>query len=259
MPDSDTTVDIVFTSPHPDDLEIFLGGAIAKAVKLGYRVAMLHTTTGEPTPNGTEERRRAEAERAAKVLGVEHMEILSITNRELMDTPDNRYVLATALRKYRPKALFTLAGRTPQASPDHWQSELLAESSVFYSKLTKWDDRFDDTPPHTVRNIVYRQIPRALDMVDWPARFVLDITDTIDQKVEAVACYESQFAPDRIDNLRHWLRSMAGAEGMAARVQFGETYCLPRPLKTTDMVSLLEPLPEPPKKGGPIVEEADKT
>ena len=243
MPDDadETTeqVDIVFTSPHPDDLEIFLGGAIAKAVKLGYRVAMLHTTTGEPTPNGTEEQRRAEAVRAAEVLGVTQMEILGLPNRELMDCPANRYVLGTALRRYRPKTVVTLAGRTPGASPDHWQSELLAESSVFYSRLTKWDDRFDGTAPHSVGHLVYRQIPRALDMVNWPTSFVMDISDTIDQKLAAVACYESQFQPDRIDRVHHWLRSMAGAEGATARVSYGETYHLPRPFGTADLVRLL--------------------
>ena len=239
MSDDTPQVDIVFTSPHPDDLEIFLGGAIAKAVKQGYRAAMIHSTTGEPTPNGTEAQRRAEAARAAEVLGVEAMEILPLPNRELMDCPANRYVLATALRRYRPKIVVTLAGRTPMASPDHWQSELLAESSTFYSKLTKWDDRFDGTEPHSVGSLVYRQIPRAMQMVDWPTSFVLDISDTIEQKLEAVACYESQFNPDRIEGVHHWLRSTAGAEGAAAGVKYGETYYLPRPIGTKDMVKFL--------------------
>jgi N-acetylglucosamine malate deacetylase 1 len=239
MTEGTPQVDIVFTSPHPDDLEIFLGGGIAKAVKLGYRVAMIHSTTGEPTPNGTEEQRRAEAERAAALLGVEHMEILPLPNRELMDCPANRYVLATALRRYRPKMVITLAGRTPQASPDHWQSELLAESSVFYSKLTKWDDRFDGTSPHGISKLAYRQIPRSLEMVEWPTSFVLDIGDVIDQKLEAVACYESQFPPERADGVRHWLQTMAGYEGSLARIEYGETYYLPRPLGTKDMVEFL--------------------
>jgi LmbE family N-acetylglucosaminyl deacetylase len=239
MPDESTPVDIVFTAPHPDDLEIFLGGAIAKAARLGYRVAMIHTTTGEPTPNGTEEQRRAEAARAANVLGVEVMENLPIENRTLMDGPANRYALGTVLRRLRPRMVVTLAGRTPMASPDHWQAELLAESSVFYSRLTKWDDRFEGKPPHTVGQLVYRQIPRSLETVRWPTSFVLDISDTIEQKLEAVACYESQFGKDRIARVHHWLRTMAGFEGALAGVAYGETYSLPRPLGTGDMVKLL--------------------
>ncbi|MBN1342122.1 MAG: PIG-L family deacetylase [Phycisphaerae bacterium] len=239
MTSPDEPMDVVFTSPHPDDLEISMGGTIAKLAKLGYRVAMVHSTVGEPTPRGTEERRREEAARAAEVLGATVMEILPIQNREVMDCPTNRYVLATAFRKYRPKIVVTMAGRTPLASPDHWQAELMAEASVFYSRLTKWDDRFEDTPPHTIDKLVYRQIPIGLKMVRWPTSFVMDVSDTIEQKLEAVACYESQFNPARLAMLQHWIRSAAGFEGGAAGFAFGETFCLPRALATDDLFKLV--------------------
>lgn len=239
MTDLPEPMDVVFTSPHPDDLEISCGGSIAKLAKLGYRVAMVHSTSGEPTPNGTEERRREEAAKAAKVLGATAMEILPIQNRELMDCPTNRYLLGTALRKYRPRIVVTMAGRTPLASPDHWQAELLAESSVFYSRLTKWDDRFDGTSPHTVDKIVYRQIPIGLKIVRWPTSFVMDISETIEQKLEAIACYGSQFDAARLAMLTHWIRSAAGFEGGSAGFAFGETFCLPRAHPTEDMMALL--------------------
>ncbi len=239
MAETTEPMDVVFTSPHPDDLEILCGGAIARLVDQGYRVAMVHATTGEPTPQGTEARRRAEAAKAAEVLGVAAMEILTLPNRELMDCPANRYVLATALRRYRPKIVVTMAGRTPLASPDHWQGELLAEASAFYSRLTKWDDRFGDTPPHTISHLVYRRIPRSLSSADWVSSFVVDITSTLARKLAAVGCYESQFGPDRIERLQHWIRSTAGVEGGAAGFTYGEQYYLPRAIGTQDMVSLL--------------------
>ncbi len=239
MTKADEPMDVVFTSPHPDDLEIACGGAIAKLAKLGYRVGMLHMTSGEPTPRGTEEKRRAEAARSAEILGATKVEILPLQNRELMDSPASRYEVATALRKMRPKIVVTMAARTPLASPDHWQSELLAEASVFYSRLTKWDDRFDDTEPHTVSKLVYRKVPIGLKMIDWPTSFVLNITDTIDQKLEAVACYESQLRPRRLLMLQHWIRCTAGFEGGISGFPFGEMYCLPRPHATQDMLALL--------------------
>lgn len=239
MTDSDAPMDVVFTSPHPDDLEISCGGTIAKLARLGYRVAMVHSTSGEPTPMGTEERRRAEAAKAAEVLGATAMEILPIQNRELKDCPANRYLLATALRKYRPKIVVTMAGRTPLASPDHWEAELLAESSAFYARLTKWDDRFDGTLPHTISQIVYRQVPIGLHMVRWPTSFVMDISETLEQKLEAIACYESQFNPARLAMLTHWLRSGAGYEGGAAGYMYGETFMLPRPYVTNDLMKVL--------------------
>ncbi|MCP4594079.1 MAG: hypothetical protein GY842_25390, partial [bacterium] len=87
---STPVLDIVFTAPHPDDLEIGMGGTIAKTVDLGYRVGMLHMTSGEPTPRGTLETRAAEATQAAEVLGAAVCETLELPNRELMDSPDSR-------------------------------------------------------------------------------------------------------------------------------------------------------------------------
>ena len=132
----DTQLDVVFTAPHPDDLEIGMGGTIAKMVKQGYRVGMIHMTTGEPTPRGSEETRREEMRQAAEILEVQVCEIIGLPNRVLMDGPEARYAVATALRKYRPKILVGMAGRTPSASPDHYQAQLITEASRFYSQLT---------------------------------------------------------------------------------------------------------------------------
>ena len=108
---SDNQLDVLFTAPHPDDLEIGCGGTIALLVKQGYRVGMVHMTNGEPTPRGTVETRMAEARKAADVLGVQVFEVLSLTNRELMDGPPARYAVATMLRRYRPRIVVGMADR----------------------------------------------------------------------------------------------------------------------------------------------------
>lgn len=243
---ADSQLDIVFTAPHPDDLEINMGGTIARLVKLGYRVGMVHMTIGEPTPRGTPEKRQKEMEAAAKILGVEVCDMLGLPNRELMDCPENRYAVATTLRKYRPKVLVGMAGRTPGASPDHYQAQLITEASRFYSQLTKWDERFDGTEPFRVDHLVYRPVPFAAEIIHYPTRFVVDISDTIDQKLEAIRCYESQFDEKRFKRLSHYIRSVAGAEGGSAGVAYGEMYALPRLLCITDMVSMLGDWKVPP-------------
>ena len=92
-------VDVVAVGPHPDDLEIICGGTLAKLVKQGYRVAMIDLTTGEPTPRGSEEIRAREAEAAARTLGIGFRKMIGLPNRVLMDSPENRFVLATWLRR----------------------------------------------------------------------------------------------------------------------------------------------------------------
>lgn len=236
---TDTPLDIVFTAPHPDDLEIGMGGTIAKLVQLGHRVGMLHMTDGEPTPRGTRETRIKEMQSAAEILGAQVCEMLGLENRTLMDGPQARYAMATALRRYRPRILVGMAGRTPAASPDHYQGQLITEAARFYSQLTKWDERFDSTEPFRVDHLVYRPVRFAAEVTHWHSQFVVDITDTIDQKVEAVRCYRSQFDEQRFAGVEHYIRSLAGAEGILAGVRFGELYAVPRPIGVTDMVSLL--------------------
>ena len=236
---ADEKLDVVFTAPHPDDLEIGMGGAIAKLVKLGYRVGMVHMTNGEPTPHGTPGTRIREMAAAAKVLGAHICEMLDLPNRVLTDSPEARYALATVLRRYRPKILVGMAGRTPAASPDHYQAQLMTEAARFYSQLTKWDDRFDGTEPFRIDHLVYRPTRIGAEITHWHSRFVVDITDTIEQKIEAIRCYESQFGGERLAGLEHYVRSAAGVDGMSVGVRFGELYAMPRPLGVTDMVALL--------------------
>jgi len=243
---ADAPLDVLFTAPHPDDLEIGMGGTIAKLVKLGYRVGMIHMTDGEPTPRGTPETRRKEARASADILGVSVMEMLNLPNRLLMDGPEARYAVATALRKHRPRILVGMAGRTPSASPDHHQAHMITEAARFYSQFTKWNDRFSGTEPYRVDHLVYRPSRIGAEVIHWHSTFVVDITDTIEQKLEAIRCYASQFDAARLEWLEHYVKSGAGVDGGAVGVKYGELYALPRPLGVTDMVSLLGEWKVPP-------------
>lgn len=242
---STKTLDILFTAPHPDDLEIGCGGAIASLVKQGYRVGMVHMTNGEPTPLGDPETRMKEMQAAADILGAKVCEMVGLPNRVLMDGPEARFALAAVVRKYRPLVLVGLAGRTVAASPDHYQAQLITEAVRFYSQLTKWDERFSGTQPHRVDHLVYRPIARSAEIHHWHSQFVVDITGTIDQKLAAVACYRSQFPPERLAHLEHWIRSIAGYEGGACGFNYGELYAVPRPLSTPDMMKLFQKWPVP--------------
>jgi LmbE family N-acetylglucosaminyl deacetylase len=238
-------LDILFTAPHPDDLEIGCGGTIAKLVHQGHRVGMVHMTNGEPTPLGDPQTRMKEMRAAADVLGVAVCEMIDQPNRVLMDGPEPRFALAGVVRKYRPRILVGIAGRTVAASPDHYQAQLITEATRFYSQLTKWNDRFGGTEPHRVEHLLYRPIVRSAEALSFPARLVVDISDTIDQKLAAIACYESQFPKERFKGLKHYILSVAGAEGAACGYEYGELYAVPRPIGVSDLTGLFGPWPQP--------------
>ena len=82
-------------------------------------------------------------------------------------------------------------------------------------------------------------MPFAAEITHYPSRFVVDITDTIEQKIEAIACYKSQFDGPRVERVKHYVLSAAGMEGASAGFRYGETYALPRPVGVSDMLGLL--------------------
>jgi bacillithiol biosynthesis deacetylase BshB1 len=238
-PAHEDRLDVVAIAPHPDDLEITCGGTIARLVQQGYRVGMIDLTSGEPTPRGTPELRVAEAEAARVALGGPLRVNLGLPNRVLMDCPEHRFVVATALRRFRPRVVVVTAGRTPAASPDHHQAQLLVEAARFYSQLTKWDERFADTPPYRVPHLVYAPFPFEAEVRHWHSTFVVDVSDTFEQKLQAIACYKSQFDDARFERIKHAVSGHNASQGSRCGFAYGELFALPGPVGAVDLVSLV--------------------
>ncbi len=137
-------LDVIAVGAHPDDVEIACGGTLAKLVKQGYRVGIVDLTDGEPTPHSPgPDVRLAEAQEAARILGVHVRKTLDLPNRRLFDSFEARVALAKVFRMYRPEIVMGIGDKTPMASPDHWQAMQITDAGVFYSRLTKWDESFD--------------------------------------------------------------------------------------------------------------------
>lgn len=239
-------LDVLAIAPHPDDLELCCGGTLAKLVEQGHRVGIIDLTTGEPTPRGSEEKRAEEAEAARVALGVQMRMNLRLPNRVLMDTPENRFAIATQFRRYRPKILITMAGRTPAASPDHHQGHLLAEAARFYSQLTKWDDRFEGTAPYRVPQLVYAPVPFDAEVRHWHGTFVVDVSDTFAKKLASIQAYESQFDENRFAMVQHFITGHCISVGATCGFAYGELFALPHPVGTSDFMSTVLG-----RKGGP--------
>jgi LmbE family N-acetylglucosaminyl deacetylase len=131
-----------------------------------------------------------------------------------------------------------LGGKTPTASPDHYQASMITEAAVFYSKLTKWDEQFDNLPPHRMpRRLECFMAFHTLAPIEHGA-MVIDISETLEKKLAAIACYESQFPPAKSDFLER-LRATAVQQGMAAGFTAGEILFSPTPWGTRDLMGLL--------------------
>jgi LmbE family N-acetylglucosaminyl deacetylase len=233
-------LDVIVVGAHPDDAEIACGGTLAALAKQGYRTGIIDLTDGEPTPGSPgPETRLAEARQAAQMLGVHTRVTLDLPNRRLFDSFEARVALAKQLRKYRPSIVIGFGDKTPMASPDHWQAMLITDAAVFYSRLSKWDEHFDGLPVHSVAVQLYFRLafePAILN--GYHGHFTVDISDTLETKLAAVRCYQTQFPPAK-EYVFDRIRGAALTAGAVAGFQAGETFVSSRALGTRDMVKFL--------------------
>lgn len=234
--------DILAIGAHPDDVEISAGGTLLKMRKLGYSIALLAATDGEPTPHGTREKRLKEAARAAEMLATEY-EILDMPNRYLVDSVQARVKIANVIRKHRPTVI--LCPGEIGFHPDHAAMSSIVDAARFYAKFTKTDPDGNEWPhpPWWTPRQYYYFLGGAEEGVA-PA-FVVDISDYQDEKQRLLACYESQRQVDMdgLSNSAHWGR-MIGAK-------WGEAFYSKGPVGVDDFMGFIE------KRGGPR-KEADK-
>jgi len=215
-------LDYLIIAPHPDDAELGVAGTILALKAQGARVGVLDLTDGEPTPHGSREIRRAETEAATKILSVDWRGNLGLANRSLTADLESRERLAGALRQLRPRCLF--APYWEDAHPDHVAASSLVDAARFWAKLTKTNLPGE---PHYPQRIIY-YFTIHLRIHPRPS-FVVDISSHIDAKMQALACYRSQFIegrPTTPPTVLENVRDRARYWGWAIGVGFGEPFLM---------------------------------
>jgi N-acetylglucosamine malate deacetylase 1 len=213
-------LDALIIAPHPDDAELGMGGSILRMKAEGLRVGVLDLTDGEPTPHGSIEIRARETAAATAVLGLDWRENLGLPNRSLQHTLDSRKLLATAIRRTKPRWLF--APYWVDAHPDHVAATELIDAARFWAKLTKTD--MPHEPHHPERIFYYYCV--HLRVIAQPA-FVIDISEQFERKTEAIRCYASQFLTGRNEQPPTFLdrlRDQAAYWGWAINTKYGEPF-----------------------------------
>ena len=228
-------LDILAVSPHPDDAELGMSGAILRLKAEGLSVGVLDLTNGEPTPQGSPETRVWETAAATQILGLDWRENLGLPNRSLEPTLEARARLAGVFRQTRPRWIF--APYWVDAHPDHLAATQLTEAARFWAKLTKTDLPAE---PHLPERIFYyycfhlRQVPQP--------SFVLDISHYWEKKQAAVECYRSQFVENQPPDLPtpvDRLRQQAAAWGGSIGVRYGEPFASREPIGLSSLSGLL--------------------
>ena len=162
-----------------------MGGTIALLASQGHKVHLLDATNGEPTPLGTPEKRALESEAAAKILNVTRSQ-LGLPNRQVVHSIEARHRTAAVIRQHRPDWIFLPF--PVDAHPDHVAVTRIGEDARFDAKLTKSQIPGDPWYP---KRIIYYFCTHL--RMNFQPNFCIDISRHMEQKMQAVLAYKSQF------------------------------------------------------------------
>ena len=182
-------VDLLVFGPHLDDLEIGLGGTIARHAAMGLRVGLCDLTAGEMGSNGTIDERLAEAEAAREVLGAAWRVNLRWPDRGIGSSGDHVRHATELVRRVRPRAV--ALPYWSDRHPDHVTASTVLTDAVFNSGLRRYPASGEPWKPDMTS---YYFINESV-----PPSFVIDVTDHYDAKRRALACHASQFGPRTAD------------------------------------------------------------
>jgi N-acetylglucosamine malate deacetylase 1 len=221
-------VDILIFGAHADDVEIGMGGTIVKLSTLGKSIAICDLTEAELSSNGNVPLRKKEATKAAEVLGVHERITLNIPDRGLYISEENIQKVVKVIRKLQPKVVF--APYAVDRHPDHGNCSKLVEEAIFSAGIRKY---LPDENYHKVKELYFYMI-NGFHQPD----FIIDISETIDKKIQALQCYQSQFIKQdhSIDTplVNGYIEAVEARErlfGKEIGVEYGEGFLTRRPLK----------------------------
>ena len=185
---------------HPDDLELAVGGTLARLRRGGARVVMAIASV--PGPNHRV--RLHEAERAAGILGCELL-VLTDGSRRIEDLKHHELValMDREVKELRPAAIITHG-----AGEFHRDHVMVHEAAVASQRLFFFD--FFTHHPNFCRPVPVPFHPRAY----------VDISDTIDIKMRAIEAHATQFASRGIATDIY--RDIARLNGRMVGVQYAE-------------------------------------
>ncbi len=181
-------LDILAVGVHPDDIELACSGTLLKHIALGKKVGLLDLTRGELGSRGSADIRDQEAENARKLMGVSVRENTRMDDGFFSHTQENLLKIIEVIRAYQPEIV--LANALDDRHPDHGRAAKLTADACFLSGLVRIPTERDGKQQDKWRpNAVYHYIQDYYLKPD----FVVDITSVIEQKMELILAYKSQF------------------------------------------------------------------
>ena len=179
---------ILAFAAHPDDVEISCGGTLLRYVQEGKKVGIIDLTRGELGTRGSAETREIEAKNAAVSLGLSVRKNLELKDGFFANDEASMLKIITEIRRFQPEIV--LANSLVDRHPDHAKAAKLVADACFLSGLSKIETQDEGTMQQAFRpRLVLHYIQDYYIEPD----FVLDVSEFIEQKINLIKCFHSQF------------------------------------------------------------------
>ncbi len=236
-------VDILAFAAHPDDIELSASGTIIKHIAMGKKVAIVDLTQGELGSRGTIDSRYEEADDAMNIMGVHARENLKMRDGFFTISEENKLKVVAQIRRFKPQIV--LANAISDRHPDHGRGSQLVREACFLAGLQKikttWDEK---TQEHWRPKAIYFYIQDRYIKPD----FIVDISAHIDQKIESIKAYKTQFfnpdmegplTPISGEDFFDFLKGRWKEFGRTIGTNYGEGFTVERTHGVKDITDLL--------------------
>jgi N-acetylglucosamine malate deacetylase 1 len=187
---------ILAITAHPTYAICQCGGTLINHVKRGDEVTIASLTAGENMTNLHSPAEMAalnhkELAAAGKVIGVKETRILTISDTEIMDSIENRYLVNDLIRETKPDIIITHWGA--DSHPDVQAVAKLVDATTMFCQLTqgKWTEKYKQ---HKVGRLY--SFETAGYSRDFEPDALIDVSKFIDQKIEAMLCFKTHIDTD---------------------------------------------------------------
>ena len=217
---------------HPDDQEFSVGGTLARWARAGCEIISVIVTSGDsgsndPSKDGSHKKELAELREkeqlaANAVLGIKQTVFLRYPDGELEPTIALRRDLTRVIRQYKPDTVVTgnpegwFYGDEYLNHPDHRAAAQAACEATFPSAGTRLifaDLLAEGYEPHDVRRLYIHGTEKSNTWVD--------ITETMDLKIQALQQHVSQVDPNEVGK---WMTDWAEEDGKDHGMKYAESF-----------------------------------
>ncbi|MBB6730870.1 PIG-L deacetylase family protein [Cohnella zeiphila] len=203
---------------HPDDEVLGLGGTIKKLTNQGTEVNVVMFANGNEGYRTLEEKdriveiRRKEREAVQQLLGIRHYETYKYNDFAIPADETTYKICLSAIRTYRPDIVFTHYWREYNTHK-HVASVV---SDAFWQ--AGWTCSLDLGEPWKARALYHFEVIDLLSEVSH----IVDITDTFEEKMNAMRAYASQC--DVVSGALQQIEGRALMRGSQAGLRYAEAF-----------------------------------